>query len=345
MYYRAMNILAIESSCDETSIAVVRNGTDVLSNETATSMASFSKKGGVIPEEAARKQVEFIIPTLNRALSEADISVQNIDSIAVTHGPGLLVSLLVGTTTARTLASMWNKDLIPVHHTLGHLSSTWLEIESQPQFPILTLSASGGHTDIWYRTSHTKGQLLGRTLDDAAGEAFDKGASMLGLSFPGGPSISKEADSGNISSFPFPLPLQGDGSCNFSFSGLKTALKYTLRDHEKDARDLIPNLCASYQHAICIHLIDRVKNALEKHPDSKEIHLVGGVSANRHLRAELQKISDGRTFRVPTSMKYCTDNAAMIGAAAFYMLEENAIRKNDIFSTSASLSLESVVSA
>ena len=352
-----MLILAVETSCDETSVAVVRDGTEVLCNIIATQQKDFASTGGVIPEQAARAQVELILPTLHRALEEAKITKDNLDAIAVTKGPGLLVSLVVGTTVARTVASIWAKPLIGVHHTLGHLSSTWLmnndqsplrgtvtNDQSAPVFPILTLSASGGHTDLWYRTSHTKGILLGRTRDDAAGEEFDKGAAMLGLPYPGGPSISKEAVQGDKDAFEFPCPLQGDSTFDFSYSGLKTALKYTLRD-TTDWQSKIPDLAASYQHAICIHLVSRAKRAMEKYPDSKEVHIVGGVSANTHLRSLLEEMSGTTTIRWPTKISYCTDNAAMIGSAAEYMAQEMGDKAYEPFETVASLPLEETITA
>ena len=192
-----MYILGIETSCDETSAAVVRDGQIVLSCVIASSRKEFERSGGVIPEYAARRQGECMIRIIERALSEGKISAQDIDSIAVTRGPGLLGSLLVGTVTARSLGSIWNKPVITVHHTLGHLYSPWLaatdSVVSKPTFPLLSLSVSGGHSDLWYFTDHCQGKLIGTTRDDAAGEAFDKGASMLGLPYPGGPALSKLA--------------------------------------------------------------------------------------------------------------------------------------------------------
>lgn len=357
-----MLILAIETSCDETSVAVVRGGIHVLSNVISSSRKTFEALAGVIPEQAARMQVECMIPVLERALSEAKVTMQDIDAIAVTRGPGLLGSLLVGTVTARALASIHQKPLIGVHHTLGHLSSTWLEGgmmigsyrrpagASLPEFPLLTLSASGGHSDLWHRASHTKGTLLGRTRDDAAGEAFDKGASMLGLPYPGGPSIQNAAQSGDAKRFEFPLPLHNEDSLDFSFSGLKTSLKYLLRDLYRrsagasqplpDQNDL-PDLAASFQHAICSHLTDRILLALEKHPDVKEVHLVGGVSANIYLRNLTAELCANRNVivRVPKNLSYCTDNAAMIGAAGYFIVEEIGEQAFDAFSTEASIVL------
>src|SRR3989344_2396156 len=192
-YNPRMRSLGIETSCDETAIAIVEDGQRVKSSVIASSVEAFTATGGVIPEEAARKQIECIVAVLKEVLHKGEMSWDQIDAIAVTKGPGLLGSLLIGTVTSRALASIWEKPLIGVHHTLGHLSSTWLDLPEgqEPQFPILTLSASGGHTELWLRTNHLSGTLLGRTRDDAAGEAFDKGATLLGLPYPGGPSISK----------------------------------------------------------------------------------------------------------------------------------------------------------
>lgn len=341
-----MRILAIESSCDETAAAVVQNGCIVQSNVISTSRLAFEQTGGVIPEDAARRQVECILPVINGALKEAQSTWEDIDAIAVTRGPGLLGSLLVGTVAARTIAHIQKKPLIGVHHTLGHLSSTWLGTaeNDRPIFPVLTLSASGGHTDVWLRTTHTKGSLLGRTRDDAAGEAFDKGAFLLGLPYPGGPSISKAGAEGNPHAFAFPLPLRGDDSIEFSFSGLKTSLRYIIRDiGEEAAQTKLADLAASYEYALCAHLCDRIKHAVRLHPEIKEIHLVGGVSANTRLRAMIKETAPGATVRFPATLSYCTDNAAMIGAAAQFMVDELGDDSYASFETVASLALSTAV--
>ncbi|MFH1670781.1 MAG: tRNA (adenosine(37)-N6)-threonylcarbamoyltransferase complex transferase subunit TsaD, partial [Patescibacteria group bacterium] len=292
-------------------------------------------------------QVEFILPVINKTLIDAGITKDEVDAIAVTRGPGLLVSLIVGTTVARTLSSLWKKPLIGVHHTLGHLSSTWLDSTEAFRFPILTLSASGGHTDLWLRTSHIQGQLLGRTRDDAAGEAFDKGAIMLELGYPGGPAIAKAADGGDPQYYDFPLPLHDDPSLDFSFSGLKTSLKYLLRNNVNNQQSTInnqlPDIAASYQHAICRHLNDRITKAIKKHPETNEVHLVGGVSANIHLRTFVEETIAPIPLRVPKHIRYCTDNAAMIGAAAFFLKKEKGKEAFEEFETTASLSLNEVV--
>ena len=340
-----MNILAIETSCDEASVAIVDETMTALCNVTASMQKDFEELRGVIPEQAARKHIETLLPVLDTAGKQSGIPIKDIDAIAVTKGPGLQGSLLVGTVTARALASVWKTPLMGVHHTFGHLSSTFLERSlKEISFPIITLSASGGHTDLWYRESHTRGTLLGRTRDDAAGEAFDKGAAMLSLPYPGGPSMSKAAESGDNKAFSFPLPLQADSSFDFSFSGLKTALKYEIADIEKEGNTLpVSDLAASFQHAICRHLVRRVGEALQKYPDVQEVHLVGGVSANTHLRSLMENLCSDFTFRVPVKMQYCTDNAAMIAAGAHFLLQERGEEVYEGFETLASLSLKEVV--
>jgi N6-L-threonylcarbamoyladenine synthase len=345
-----MLVLGIETSCDETSAALVRDGRHVLSNVIASSKQAFAKLAGVIPEEAARQQVECMMPVVREALAAANITPAQIDAVAVTRGPGLLGSLLVGSVTARVLGACWDKPVIGVHHTLGHLSSPWLSPPGTPprdcRFPLLTLSVSGGHTDIWLRESHLRGRILGRTRDDASGEAFDKGASVLGLPYPGGPSIAAEAVRGNPKRYPFPKPLAGNDSLDFSFSGLKTALKYLLRDDPDAARN-IPDVAASFQHAICVHLADRLERALERHPEANEVHLVGGVSANTHLREIAGALCRERSIelRHPLALPYCTDNAAMIAAAGYFMQQEQPRSAARPFETKASIPLEETLVA
>jgi N6-L-threonylcarbamoyladenine synthase len=344
LYYRIMRILGIETSCDETAAALVRDGRHVEANVIASSQLSFRATGGVIPEQAARRQVEYVIPTIVEALRGTGITPREIDAIAVTKGPGLLGSLLVGSATARVLSLLWKKPLIGVHHTLGHLTSTWLGTSEEPVFPILTLSASGGHTELWLRLSHTKGTLLGRTRDDAAGEAFDKGASLLGLPYPGGPSIAERALQGNPQAIAFPLPLTKEDTLDFSFSGLKTSLRYAIRDAGPLSETMIGDLAASYQYALCRHLCDRVKRALKHHAEIREVHIVGGVSANTLLRETLRSLcGEGITLRVPTQLSYCTDNAAMIASAGYYLQLQRPELARSAFVTSASLPLAEAI--
>ncbi len=338
-----MRILGIETSCDETAASVVEGGRRVLSNVIASSRKEQEAFHGVFPEVAARRQLECIVPAVDQALERAHLQPSELDAIAVTKGPGLLPSLLVGTMAARTLAAVWKKPLVGVHHTLGHLDSPWLECEDEPAFPLLTLSVSGGHTELWLRESHTKGQLLGRTLDDAAGEAFDKGATLLGLPYPGGPALSLLAEKGDLKAVKFPSPLAGKEGLSFSFAGLKTSLKYLLRDaggllalSEEEKK----NIAASYQEAICRHLLSRVEKALKLYPEAREVHLVGGVSANTRLRRGLQELLGAETkHRTPLRFEYCTDNAAMIAAAAYFLIEERWDGVFASFETEASVSL------
>lgn len=342
-----MRVLGIETSCDETSAAVVRDGRFVESCVIASSKSDFGAMGGVIPEEAARKQLESMLPVIKLALEKAKAKEADIDCIAVTYGPGLLGSLLVGTSAARVLSSVWNIPLIPVHHTLGHLSSTWLTDEKEadePTFPVITLSVSGGHSDVWYRESHTKGRLLGSTRDDAAGEAFDKGAVLLGLGYPGGPALSALADGGDEAAYPFPRPLHADGSLDFSFSGLKTSLKYLLRDLGDASKDemIRRNIAASYQYAICRHLSDRIGDALHRMENINEVHVVGGVAANKRLRSLLtETLPKNVALRWPSKIVYCTDNAAMIASAGFFLCSEK--KTFGTFATSATLEHTKVV--
>lgn len=334
-----MRILGIESSCDETAAAVVDDGVRVRSNVIASSQDAFAQAGGVIPEDAARRQMECILPVIEQALE--GIGKESIDAIAVTKGPGLLGSLLVGTTTARTLSALWKLPLIGVHHTMGHLSSTFLintdDDAGNDPFPLLTLSVSGGHTELWLRQSHTKGTLIAKTRDDAVGEAFDKGASLLGLPYPGGPALAELATKGDAAAFQFPSPLHDQDTLDWSFSGLKTALRYTLRDHPDANR---ANVAASYELALCRHLVNRVKKAQELHDDCREVHLVGGVSANKRLRLMLKEaLPPSVILRTPREPSYCTDNAAMIASAGFFLHKELGDKALMTFETQANIQL------
>ncbi|PIR54435.1 tRNA (adenosine(37)-N6)-threonylcarbamoyltransferase complex transferase subunit TsaD [Candidatus Peregrinibacteria bacterium CG10_big_fil_rev_8_21_14_0_10_42_8] len=332
-----MNVLGVETSCDETSIAIVQDGARVLCNSIASTQDVFADSGGVVPEDAARRQVEFILPVLHSALAEAQLSFDNIDAIGVTKGPGLMGSLLVGTMAARTLSYVHNIPLIGVHHTLGHLSSIWLEQTDTPLFPCLTLSVSGGHSDIWLRQSHTNGILIGSTRDDAAGEAFDKGAAMLGLPYPGGPSIAQSAESGDLSAFNFPIGLSQEKTCDFSFSGLKNSLRLTAQKHASNLKSLQADLAASYQEAICLQLSHRIECAISLYPEIKEVHVAGGVSANTRLREILSSSVQPLRLRTPAALSYCTDNAAMIAAAAYFMHTEKHEASTKAFETAATV--------
>lgn len=326
-----MNILAIESSCDETSAAVVKNGTQVLSNVIASQAAMHNITGGVVPEVAAREHVVKIMPVIEKALSDAGVELSKIDAIAVTYGPGLGVALVIGTSVANMLALVMQKPLIPVKHIHGHVYAPWLDSKKAVQFPILSLSVSGGHNELFLMKDHMQFEVLGETADDAAGEAFDKVARMIGLGYPGGPVVEAAAKKGDPHAFDFPKASFSDGRLDFSFSGLKTAVMYHLQKHTAKIRDkrFLADTAASFQRAVIDALASRVFLALRDHAVIREVHVTGGVSANAALRAAVEKgikvwnTETGAhvTFRTPAKLSYCTDNAAMIGAAAYFQYQ------------------------
>lgn len=324
-----MIILGIETSCDETAAAVIENGTKILSNVIASSAEMHAKSGGVIPEQAARQQIKSIIPVINEALRISRKPSKSIDAIAVTIGPGLVGSLLVGIETAKTLAYLWKKPIIPVNHLVAHIYANWLT--GEPKFPILALVVSGGHTDLVLIRNHGKLQWLGGTRDDAAGEAFDKCARLLSLPYPGGPSISNEAKkylTSNISRQPlnmFPRPLIDEENFDWSFSGLKTAVLREVSSQSMNNRVprnqlSIPLFAAEVQEAIVDSLVEKTVKAIKK-IKPKSFLLAGGVAANSRLREKfLDKIKSEKLsviFHVPEP-KYCTDNATYIAICAYF---------------------------
>ncbi|PIS32903.1 MAG: tRNA (adenosine(37)-N6)-threonylcarbamoyltransferase complex transferase subunit TsaD [Parcubacteria group bacterium CG08_land_8_20_14_0_20_48_21] len=316
-------VLAIETSCDETSVALVEKRRDhlvVRAQVIASQIPLHAKTGGVVPEVAARAHEHKIIPLVAKTLAKAAVLPKDISAIAVTQGPGLLTSLLVGATAAKTLAAVWQKPLIPVHHLLGHTAAAWLGRDFRSfSYPMVILIVSGGHTELWTSSKLGAWRFLGRTRDDAAGEAFDKTAKMLGLGYPGGPAISRMAEHGNAQKFPLPRPLAASSDYDFSFSGLKTSVKYL---HEaqtprvKKSPVYVRDLAASIERAIVDALVGKCLKAIA-HIQPKTLILAGGVAANTLLRKTLaQHAADkGINFAVPDKT-YCTDNAAMIGAAA-----------------------------
>lgn len=318
-------ILAIETSCDETAAAVIENGTTILSNVIASQIDLHAQYGGVFPEVASRKHIEAIHPVVTEALSEAALTIADVDAIAVTQGPGLVGSLLVGVNMAKGLALATGKPLIGVNHIEGHIYSLWLT-EAQPtfQFPILSLVVSGGHTDLYLMVDHLQYKHLGGTIDDAAGEAFDKVGRLLGLPFPGGPHIDRAAADGNPTAFDFPRAIMGDGF-NFSFSGLKTAV---LRETKKYQPDKLPvnDLAASFQAAVVDVLVEKTKRAAMAYGVTA-VHLAGGVSANRTLRTAMAQEIELPIHFPPLIL--CTDNAAMIGAAAHVKFINNQFSNKD----------------
>ena len=313
-------ILAIETSCDETACAIIENGRALLSSVVASQMEIHARYGGVFPEVASRQHVLSITPVVEKALAQAHLTLNDIDAIAVTQGPGLAGSLVVGMNMAKGIALGMGKPLIGVNHLEGHLYSAWVYdagelVPPEPQFPLMVLLVSGGHTELNLMTDHLTYQRLGSTLDDAAGEAFDKVARLLELPYPGGPSIQKTAEEGDPRRFNFARAWL-DGTWNFSFSGLKTSVLYEVRELKKRSTTLpIPDLAASFQQAVIDVLFKKTMNAAREF-GAKEVLIAGGVSANRPLRQVFKAQTEFPVHIPPLSL--CTDNAAMIAAAGYY---------------------------
>lgn len=310
-----MKILGIETSCDETACAVVEDGTKVLSNVIYSQVPMHAKTGGVVPEVAAREHVLKMIPILDRALKESP----DFDAIAVTKGPGLVSSLIIGTTTASTISLVRGKPIIPVHHIEAHIYANWLErSHDAPKFPAIILTVSGGHNELYLMRGHFGLELLGETRDDAAGEAFDKVARLLELGYPGGPAISKAALKGDPGKFNLPRAMLEKDSFDFSFSGLKTAVLNLVKGQGELTPEFTADCAASFQEAVCDVLSEKVLAAVNKYKP-REVHLAGGVSANLRLREKVaEKISGKALFRCPVRLEYCTDNAAMVASCGYF---------------------------
>jgi len=322
-----MKILAIETSCDETAAAIVskdpkQNYVKVLSNVVASSLILHSQTGGIVPDIAAREQLKFIIPVIEKTIENSKLKIENLDAIAVTQGPGLIGSLLIGVETAKTLAYLWNKPIIPVNHLLGHIYANWLTTKDQRpktiDFPALALLVSGGHTDLVLLQDHKEIKWIGGTLDDAAGEAFDKIGRLLNLPYPGGPSIEKFARIGVANRFIFPRPMIGSHDFNFSFSGLKAAVSREVLKLGQLNKQQVSDISRASQKAIVEVLVRKTVKAAKKY-SAKSILLGGGVAANQKLRDELivKCLMLKVKFFAPAK-SLCTDNAAMIGAYAAF---------------------------
>lgn len=313
-------ILALETSCDETAAAVVENGRALVSSVVASQMDIHARYGGVYPEVASRQHVLTIVPVVEQTLAQAHIALADVDAIAVTRGPGLAGSLVVGVNAAKGLALGAGLPLVGVNHLEGHIYSAWVYDAGEtpppePQFPLLALLVSGGHTELNLMTGHLTYRRLGATLDDAAGEAFDKVARLLGLPYPGGPSIQKAAEEGDPARFKFPR-ARLEGTWDFSFSGLKTAVLYEARNIERSGRPLpVADLAASFQAAVVETLVGKTLAAAREF-GAKEILVAGGVSANRALRQAF-KAQTEFPVHIPR-LDLCTDNAAMIGAGGYF---------------------------
>jgi N6-L-threonylcarbamoyladenine synthase len=313
-------ILAIETSCDETAAAVLENGHLILASTVASQMEVHARYGGVYPEVASRQHVLAVVPVVEETLAKAHMTIGDMDAIAATRGPGLAGSLVVGLNLAKGLALGAGLPLVGVNHLEGHIYSAWLhrpeeDAPREPEFPLLALLVSGGHTELDLMEDHLSYQRLGSTRDDAAGEAFDKVARLLGLPYPGGPSVQEAAETGDPASFKFPRAWL-DGTDNFSFSGLKTAVLKEVKRMEAEATPLpVADLAAAFQAAVVEVLFEKTMEAARR-CGVKDIIIGGGVSANSALRAIFQGQEEYRVHIPP--LRYCTDNAAMVAAAGYY---------------------------
>jgi N6-L-threonylcarbamoyladenine synthase len=308
-------VLAVETSCDDTCAAVTEDAR-ILSNVISSQAAAHARYGGVVPEVASRHHLELVNPVVDAALADAGVGLGDIDALAVTREPGLIGALLVGVATAKGLAAPLRKPLVGVNHLQGHVAANFLEPDPLEP-PFLCLIASGGHTLLAGVTSHDGFEVLGQTLDDAAGEALDKGARLLGLGYPGGPAIQREAEQGDPTAIEFPVAMTRDPGLDFSFSGLKTALLYAVRD--LDAAELErrrADLAASYQAAVVDQLVAKLERGLAR-GDWQAVALGGGVAANALLRERVEALCEERGLRLKlVPRELCTDNAAMIASAA-----------------------------
>lgn len=344
-----MYILGIETSCDETAASVIKvkrgDKVDVLSNVISSQIEIHQQYGGVVPEVAAREHVLNILPVVNQALKESNITKDDIDLIAVTKGPGLITSLITGLETARTLAFAWKKKIIEVNHIKGHIYSNFIAPKTPIRFPALILTVSGGHTNLILMDKKKRIKVIGETRDDAAGEAYDKGAKMLGLSYPGGPIIAKYAEefakTQQTSNILLPRPMINSQDSDFSFSGLKTALLYKLKKDDQ-WKNRVPEYCFVFQQAILDVLISKTIKTAHKYR-VKTIMVAGGVSANNALReqmtAKIENELDGVNLLVPDK-QYTTDNAAMIAMAGYFTAKQQKLIPFSKIQVNASLQLK-----
>ncbi|ASE58936.1 tRNA (adenosine(37)-N6)-threonylcarbamoyltransferase complex transferase subunit TsaD [Staphylococcus saprophyticus] len=312
-------ILAIESSCDETSVSIIENGKNILSNIVLSQIESHKRFGGVVPEVASRHHVEGITTTIDEALNSANTTMNDIDAVAVTQGPGLIGALLVGINAAKALAFAYDKPLIPVHHIAGHVYANHLE--KPLQFPLIALIVSGGHTELVYMKNHLSFEVIGETRDDAVGEAYDKVARTIGLSYPGGPQVDNLAAHGE-DSYDFPRVWLDKNSYDFSFSGLKSAVINKLHNlRQKGEAINEANVATSFQNSVVEVLVGKTIAACKNY-NVNQLIVAGGVASNKGLRAHLASACESNDINLSIpSPKLCTDNAAMIGAAGYYLFK------------------------
>ena len=325
-----MLLLAIESSCDETAAAVLQDGINLLSSVVDSQIEVHSPYGGVVPELASRRHIQTIYQVVDKALKLAAIRIDQLDAIAVTQRPGLVGSLLIGMSFAKALAYVENLPCIGVDHMAGHLLSVFLG-DDQPNFPFIALVASGGHSSLYLAEDPLSYKQIGQTRDDAAGEAFDKVAKLLGLAYPGGPIIAEEAEKGNPEAISFPRAWLETDSLDFSFSGLKTAVvNYVNRANQKDRKLNIPDICASFQEAVVDVLVEKAITAAKK-SGVFQIVLAGGVGANQRLREHLTSRSQDEDIAVYLPPRhFCTDNAAMIAVAGYHLYKSKQYESDSL---------------
>ncbi|MGN1392984.1 MAG: tRNA (adenosine(37)-N6)-threonylcarbamoyltransferase complex transferase subunit TsaD [Succinivibrionaceae bacterium] len=315
-----MRILGIESSCDETGVAIYDDKQGLLSHELYSQIKLHAEYGGVVPELASRDHIKLAISLIRKALEKANSTKDDIDAIAYTAGPGLIGALMVGATIARTLAYAWNKPAVPVNHMEGHLLAPMLE-DVKPEFPFLALLVSGGHTMIIKVSEPGDYEIIGQSVDDAAGEAFDKTAKLLGIPYPGGPLLSKIAKKGVKDRFKFPRPMYDSPNLNFSFSGLKTYAANTIAEND-DSEQTKADIARAFEDAVVDILMIKIKKAL-KQTGYKNLVVAGGVSANETLRSEMAKLMDKLKGRVYyPRISFCTDNGAMIAYAGMFRFKK-----------------------
>lgn len=315
-------ILGIESSCDETSASIVKNGTEEIATVISSQIDIHSDFGGVVPEIASRQHVKNITMVIEETLTKANLSMEKIDAIAVTYGPGLIGSLLIGIEAAKTLSLAHKIPLVGIHHITGHIYSN--NLVKELEFPLLSLVISGGHTELIYMPDRFSFETLGGTLDDAVGECYDKVARVIGVGYPGGPKIDKLAQLGK-DTYELPIPLN-DGSFNFSFSGLKTAVINLHHKEVQKSRELVKeDLARSFQNVVVENLAIKTSKALEE-KQVKRFIIAGGVAANSDIRLKMQEIADKRGIEfICPPLRHCTDNAAMIASAGYYYFIDNRI--------------------
>ena len=316
------NILAIESSCDETSMSIIKNGTEEIATVTLSQIDIHKKFGGVVPEIASRNHIENITIVLDELLNKANMNINDITAVAVTYGPGLIGSLLIGVQAAKTIALVEEKPLIPVHHIAGHIYAN--NLEKRLEFPLIALVVSGGHTELIYMEEDYSFKKIGGTLDDAIGECYDKVAKVIGLEYPGGPKVDKLAHLGK-DTYELPYPLN-DNSYNFSFSGIKSAVINLVHNEAQRGNSINKeNLCTSFQERVTSILVKKTIKALKEYKVNNLI-IAGGVSANSGLRERLDEECKKNNINLSyPRINYCTDNAAMIGAAAYYAYKKDIL--------------------